>query len=78
MCKAFGDPTKGKAWSKHTQQYKPPAPPKTTDNKKVGAGNISLISEHMHQSNPSVYARCHLVLKTCLNFVLKKVCVSLF
>ncbi|XP_037536377.1 probable RNA-binding protein 19 [Nematolebias whitei] len=34
MCKAFGDSTKGKAWSKHTQQYKPPAPPKVTDNKK--------------------------------------------
>ncbi|XP_017269132.1 probable RNA-binding protein 19 isoform X2 [Kryptolebias marmoratus] len=37
MCKAFGDPTKGKSWSKHTQrseQDKPSAPPTTTDNKK--------------------------------------------
>uniref|UniRef100_A0A3P9MVY9 Probable RNA-binding protein 19 n=1 Tax=Poecilia reticulata TaxID=8081 RepID=A0A3P9MVY9_POERE len=38
MCKAFGDPTKGKAWSKHTQsseQDKPSAAASTTDKKKV-------------------------------------------
>lgn len=64
MCKAFGDPTKGKAWSKHTQQDKP-APPKTTDNTKVGAGHVSLVSEHTHQSNPSVCTHFHIVVKTC-------------
>lgn len=44
MCKAFGDPTKGKSWSKHTQkseQDKPSAASKATDNKKVTAGKIS-------------------------------------
>uniref|UniRef100_A0A1A8PDM5 Probable RNA-binding protein 19 n=1 Tax=Nothobranchius rachovii TaxID=451742 RepID=A0A1A8PDM5_9TELE len=37
MCKAFGDPTKEKAWSKHTQkleQDKPSAPPPPADSKK--------------------------------------------
>ncbi|XP_047448458.1 probable RNA-binding protein 19 [Mugil cephalus] len=36
MCKAFGDPTKAKAWSKHTQnsgQDKPSAPPDTESKK---------------------------------------------
>ena len=26
MCKAFGDPSKTKAWSKHSQTAAPPAP----------------------------------------------------
>uniref|UniRef100_A0A1A7X914 Probable RNA-binding protein 19 n=2 Tax=Iconisemion striatum TaxID=60296 RepID=A0A1A7X914_9TELE len=37
MCKAFGDPTKEKSWSKHTQkpeQDKPSAPPPPADSKK--------------------------------------------
>ncbi|XP_008416968.1 putative RNA-binding protein 19 [Poecilia reticulata] len=41
MCKAFGDPTKGKAWSKHTQsseQDKPSAAASTTDKKKKKPG----------------------------------------
>ncbi|XP_014883113.1 putative RNA-binding protein 19 [Poecilia latipinna] len=41
MCKAFGDPTKGKAWSKHTQsseQDKPSAASSTTDKKKTKTG----------------------------------------
>lgn len=44
MCKAFGDPTKSKSWSKHTQkseQDKPSAPSKPADNKKVTAGKIT-------------------------------------
>lgn len=37
MCKAFGDPTKAKAWSKHTQSSGPdkPSTPADTDSKKV-------------------------------------------
>ncbi|XP_032373119.1 putative RNA-binding protein 19 isoform X2 [Etheostoma spectabile] len=36
MCKAFGDPTKAKAWSKHTQSSGPdkPSTPADTDSKK--------------------------------------------
>ncbi|XP_044052780.1 probable RNA-binding protein 19 [Siniperca chuatsi] len=36
MCKAFGDPTKAKAWSKHTQSSGPnkPSTPAETDSKK--------------------------------------------
>nr|XP_040052103.1 probable RNA-binding protein 19 isoform X1 [Gasterosteus aculeatus aculeatus] len=36
MCKAFGDPTKAKTWSKHTQSSRPDKPSATdaTDNKK--------------------------------------------
>ncbi|XP_054466778.1 probable RNA-binding protein 19 [Anoplopoma fimbria] len=36
MCKAFGDPTKAKAWSKHTQSSGPekPSSPSGTDSKK--------------------------------------------
>ncbi|XP_074526103.1 putative RNA-binding protein 19 [Halichoeres trimaculatus] len=36
MCKAFGDPTKAKAWSKHTQSSGPskPSAPADTDSKK--------------------------------------------
>lgn len=37
MCKAFGDPTKGKAWSKHTQssEQDKPSAAASTDKKKV-------------------------------------------
>ncbi|XP_054905016.1 probable RNA-binding protein 19 [Poeciliopsis prolifica] len=46
MCKAFGDPTKGKAWSKHTQSSeqdkpsadKPSAAAASTDKKKKNTG----------------------------------------
>uniref|UniRef100_A0A3Q3M7Z1 Probable RNA-binding protein 19 n=1 Tax=Mastacembelus armatus TaxID=205130 RepID=A0A3Q3M7Z1_9TELE len=47
MCKAFGDPTKAKAWSKHTQssgQDKTSAPP-DTDSKKVPAGHKAECSD---------------------------------
>ena len=39
MCKAFGDPTKAKAWSKHTQRSGQDKPSVTadTDSKKVPA-----------------------------------------
>ncbi|XP_023814266.1 probable RNA-binding protein 19 isoform X2 [Oryzias latipes] len=51
ICKAFGDPTKGKAWSKHTQsagQEKPSGPAPTEGKKKknqkkdtaIGLGNL--------------------------------------
>ncbi|XP_072770472.1 probable RNA-binding protein 19 [Nerophis lumbriciformis] len=37
MCKSFGDPTKAKAWSKHTQSSAPdkPSKPTKTDNEKA-------------------------------------------
>ncbi|XP_071338930.1 probable RNA-binding protein 19 [Trachinotus anak] len=48
MCKAFGDPTKAKAWSKHTQssgQDKPSAPADTDDKKKKKKQKKELNSE---------------------------------
>ncbi|XP_043968752.1 probable RNA-binding protein 19 [Gambusia affinis] len=40
MCKAFGDPTKGKAWSKHTQssEQDKPSAAASTDKKKKNTG----------------------------------------
>uniref|UniRef100_A0A3Q3AUA4 Probable RNA-binding protein 19 n=1 Tax=Kryptolebias marmoratus TaxID=37003 RepID=A0A3Q3AUA4_KRYMA len=63
MCKAFGDPTKGKSWSKHTQrseQDKPSAPPTTTDNKKVTLeeedGFKEFMSVHQNRSQAPTWA----------------------
>uniref|UniRef100_A0A671Y9A3 Probable RNA-binding protein 19 n=1 Tax=Sparus aurata TaxID=8175 RepID=A0A671Y9A3_SPAAU len=45
MCKAFGDPTKAKAWSKHTQSSGPdkPSTPADTDSKKCNNCCLSVI-----------------------------------
>ncbi|XP_070759819.1 probable RNA-binding protein 19 [Enoplosus armatus] len=44
MCKAFGDPTKAKAWSKHSQSSGPdkPSTPSGTDSKKKKEANSAL------------------------------------
>ncbi|XP_061842410.1 probable RNA-binding protein 19 [Nerophis lumbriciformis] len=46
MCKSFGDPTKAKAWSKHTQSSAPDKPSKPTknDKEKVKKGKNEAIS----------------------------------
>uniref|UniRef100_A0A3B3TPZ7 Probable RNA-binding protein 19 n=1 Tax=Poecilia latipinna TaxID=48699 RepID=A0A3B3TPZ7_9TELE len=61
MCKAFGDPTKGKAWSKHTQsseQDKPSAASSTTDKKKLEAedGFNEFLSVHQNRSQAQTWA----------------------
>uniref|UniRef100_A0A4W6GAS6 Probable RNA-binding protein 19 n=1 Tax=Lates calcarifer TaxID=8187 RepID=A0A4W6GAS6_LATCA len=62
MCKAFGDPTKAKAWSKHTQsssQDKPSAPAQT-DSKKVpledDQGFKEFLSVHQNRSQVPTWA----------------------
>uniref|UniRef100_A0A7N8YBX1 Probable RNA-binding protein 19 n=1 Tax=Mastacembelus armatus TaxID=205130 RepID=A0A7N8YBX1_9TELE len=74
MCKAFGDPTKAKAWSKHTQssgQDKTSAPP-DTDSKKVPAGHKleedqgfkEFLSVHQNRSQVPTWANDTLQQKT--------------
>ena len=54
MCKAFGDPSKAKAWSKHSQTATPPAPApaavKDTESLKV---NPNPNPDHNPDHNPN-------------------------
>uniref|UniRef100_A0A8C4NQ19 Probable RNA-binding protein 19 n=1 Tax=Dicentrarchus labrax TaxID=13489 RepID=A0A8C4NQ19_DICLA len=66
MCKAFGDPTKAKAWSKHTQSSGPdkPSTPADTDSKKVkrkptleeDQGFKEFLSVHQNRSQVPTWA----------------------
>uniref|UniRef100_A0A8C7ZBB4 Probable RNA-binding protein 19 n=1 Tax=Oryzias sinensis TaxID=183150 RepID=A0A8C7ZBB4_9TELE len=72
ICKAFGDPTKGKAWSKHTQsaaQEKPSGPARTEGKKNekkdtaIGLGNLEedqefkeFLSVHQNRSQAPTWA----------------------
>uniref|UniRef100_A0A671YBV9 Probable RNA-binding protein 19 n=1 Tax=Sparus aurata TaxID=8175 RepID=A0A671YBV9_SPAAU len=60
MCKAFGDPTKAKAWSKHTQSSGPdkPSTPADTDSKKLeeDQGFKEFLSVHQNRSQAPTWA----------------------
>uniref|UniRef100_A0A8D0DGR8 Probable RNA-binding protein 19 n=1 Tax=Sander lucioperca TaxID=283035 RepID=A0A8D0DGR8_SANLU len=60
MCKAFGDPTKAKAWSKHTQSSGPdkPSTPADSDSKKLeeDQGFKEFLSVHQNRSQAPTWA----------------------
>uniref|UniRef100_A0A8D0API7 Probable RNA-binding protein 19 n=1 Tax=Sander lucioperca TaxID=283035 RepID=A0A8D0API7_SANLU len=60
MCKAFGDPTKAKAWSKHTQSSGPdkPSTPADSDSKKqlCLSGFKEFLSVHQNRSQAPTWA----------------------
>uniref|UniRef100_A0A8C5AKZ4 RRM domain-containing protein n=1 Tax=Gadus morhua TaxID=8049 RepID=A0A8C5AKZ4_GADMO len=59
MCKAFGDPSKTKAWSKHSQTAAPPAPAAVVDTDSLKDNKSKRSSTHQSKSSFREFVLVH-------------------